>query len=247
MNKPNAFVTGANRGIGFEIAKQLGEAGNVVWLGCRDEERGKEAVAKLSNAGLEAEFIHVDVSDNASVNAAAQTLFGKIEVLDVLVNNAGMHFGPPPPVTEEPTEQMLQIFNVNALGPVRVTQALLPLLRKAKGARVVMITSGLGSIAETLQLTSENWNVGFAGYCTSKAALNMLTAKFAKELADEGIRVNAVDPGLTNTDLGGGFAKQPASDGAKIAVELARIDSFGPTAGFFVNRSADKLPRQHAW
>ena len=165
----------------------------------------------------------------------------------MLVNNAGMHFGPPPPVTEEPTEQMLQILNVNALGPVRVTQALLPLLRKAEGARVVMITSGLGSITETLQLTSENWNVGFAGYCASKAALNMLTVKFAKELADEGIRVNAVDTGLTHTDLGGEFAEQPASDGAKVAVELAQIDAFGPTAGYFINRSADKLPRQHCW
>lgn len=142
---------------------------------------------------------------------------------------------------------MLAILDVNALGPVRVTQALLPLLCRAGGARIVMMTSGLGSITETLRLTSENWNVGFAGYCASKAALNMLTVKLAKELAGEGIRVNAVDPGLTHTDLGGASATQPPEVGARIAVELAQIDAFGPTGGFFRNKAADTLPTQHAW
>lgn len=247
MDKPNAFITGANRGIGFEIAKQLGEAGYSVWLGCRDAARGNKAVDLLSDQGIDAELVVIDVGDDSSVQIAARKLADKIDALDVLVNNAGMHFGISAGVAEESVEQMATIFNVNALGPVRVTQALLPLLRKAEAARVVMMTSGLGSISETLQLTSENWNVGLAGYAASKTALNMLTVKFAKELANEGIRVNAADPGLTHTKLGGEFAEQSAEDGARIAVELAQITAFGPTAGFFLNRPADTLPPTHRW
>lgn len=247
IDKRNALVTGANRGIGFEIARQLGQQGFAVWLGCRNGGKGAEAVEKLEREGIEAQCLVLDVADADGVLKAASAYGLAADRLDVLVNNAGMHFGFPPPLSDEPVEQIETILSVNALGPVRVTQAFLPFLRKSGSARIVMMTSGLGSIAETLEMTSENWSVGLSGYCASKAALNMFTVKFAKELAPDGIKVNSVDPGLTKTDLGGEFASQMPEVAAAIAVEMAMLDDFGPNGGFFVNREAIKLPPQHRW
>ena len=165
--------------------------------------------------------------------AAVEVLSAQVEALDVLVNNAGMHFGFTPPTAEEPLDQITTMFEVNALGAVRVTQAFLPLLRRAEAARIVMVSSGLGSVSATLDMTSENWTVPMAGYCASKAALNMFMAKFAKDLAPEGIKVNAADPGLTATDLTGGMGDRTPEEAARVPVALATLGPLGPTAGFY--------------
>ena len=247
MTKSTALITGANKGIGFEIARQLGSRDFVVWLGSRDQERGDAAVAELRKEGIEANCLLLDVSDSNNVRIAAERLQGEIGALDALVNNAGMNFGRPPPPSQESVDQMRAIFDVNVFGAVRVTQAFLPLLRKSAAARIVMISSGLGSIASTLDMTSENWNIGSAGYCASKTALNMITVKFAKELAAEGIKVNAADPGLTATDLTGHLGDRTPADAAVVAVRLATLDKLGPTGGFFLNEdSALRAPR-HPW
>lgn len=245
-NQPIALVTGANKGIGFEIARQLGENGFTVWLGCRDGSRGANAATKMAESGIDARALLLDVTDTESLAAAATKVDAECGVLDVLVNSAGMHFGPPPPITEEPVDEMREIFDTNAFGPVRVTQAFLPLLRKASAARVVMMSSGLGSLSNTLDMRSENWTVGFAGYCASKTALNMFTVKLAKELAPLGIKVNAADPGLTSTDLTDHGPGHSPAEAAKTPVELALTEEFGPTAGFYVRDASGKLSL-HPW
>jgi len=240
-----ALVTGANKGIGFAIARMLGKRNFIVWLGCRDQGRGDGAASKLREAGIDARLVMLDVTSDESVRTAAARVCEETPALDVLVNNAGMNFGPPPDVSGEPIDQLRAMFETNALGPVRVTQAFLPLLRKSEAARVVMMSTGLGSHARTMEPTSENWTVGFAGYCASKSALNMFALKFAKELMADGIKVNIVDPGLTDTDLGGHVGRSP-DDSAAIAVELACIGPFGPTGGFFHQNQAYGLA-EHPW
>lgn len=127
----NALITGANKGIGFAIARQLGARGYRIWLGCRDEARGRQAAEALQSEGIEAEAIILDVTSDASVAAAVEALSARIEALDVLVNNAGMHFGFTPPTANEPLDQIATMFEVNVFGAVRITQAFLPLLRQA--------------------------------------------------------------------------------------------------------------------
>lgn len=241
-----ALITGANKGIGLAIARRLGEQGHAVWLGCRDESRGRVAAATLRDAGIDAQAVVLDVTDDESVRKAVAHLDREADAIDVLVNNAGMHFGPPPTASEESLDAMRAMFEVNALGPVRVTQAFLPLLRRSKAARIVMMGSGLGSHALTMDTTSENWSVGFAGYCASKSALNMLALKLAKELLPEGIKVNVADPGLTATDLTGQSGNRTPDEAATIAVRLATLGSGGPTGGFFHDSPAYTLSR-HPW
>lgn len=245
--KSTALITGANKGIGFEIARQLGNRDFSVWLGCRDSDRGERAASALRDQGIDARCLVLDVTSSESIKAAAGRLESEIPALDTLVNNAGMHFGPPPSASEEPVDDMRAIFDVNVFGAVRVTQAFLPLLRRSDLARIVMMSSGLGSLSSTLNMTSENWTVGFAGYCASKSALNMITVKLAKELAAEGIKVNAADPGLTATDLTGHAGDRSPEEAASIAVRLATLDASGPTAGFFHNGDAASRMLQHPW
>ena len=249
MKKSTALVTGANKGIGLEIARQLGQRNFAVWLGCRDQQQGEAAAEILRQEGLEARCLTMDVTDIDSIRSAVQQLQSQTEALDALVNNAGisgMNFGRPQAPSEESVDNMRAIFDVNAFGAVRVTQAFLPLLRQSKAARIVMCSSGLGSIASTLDMTSENWNVGAAGYCASKTALNMFTVKFAKDLAASGIKVNAADPGLTATDLTGHRGNRTPKQAAAMAVHLATLDNFGPTGGFYFNEDIDSPPR-HPW
>ncbi len=241
--KTIALITGANKGIGFAIARQLGEKDYSIWLGCRDPERGEKAAAELRNIGVDARAITIDVTSDESVQSAA-TKFGDVaEKLDVLVNNAGVSLGTPTSTSNERIENVRAIFEVNAFGPVRVTQAFLPHLRKAKSPRIVMMSSGLGSLAETLDISSATWNVEFAGYCASKSALNMFTIKFAKELMHEGIKVNAADPGFTATDLNHHTGHRSVEEAAAIAVRLATLSAMGPTGGFFHDGYLNDLSR----
>jgi len=244
--KSHALITGANKGIGLAIARQLGQQGYAVWLGCRSMERGETAASQLRQSGIEAYAILIDVTDEASVRAAAACFAAQAGQLDALVNNAGISLGNYPPASEESVEDIQAMFDVNVLGPVRVTQAFLPSLRKSKAARIVMMSSSLGSLTATLDMGNQFWPVVAAGYCASKSALNMFTAKFAKELLHEGIKVNAADPGYTATDLNGHTGHRTVEEAAAIAVNLATLGYMGPTGGFFNDGHADTLSRL-AW
>ncbi len=232
-NNASAFITGANKGIGLAVARQLGERGYAIWLGCRDMDRGESAAATLRSAGIDVRALMLDVASDDSVQLAADRLGQEIGALDVLINNAGISIGTPLLASKEKLEDIRMMFEVNTLGPVRVTQAFLPLLRRSKSARIVMMSSGLGSLAETTDMAGLYWNVGFAGYCASKSALNMLTVKLAKELLADGIKVNAADPGFTATDLNGHTGHRTVEEAAKVAVDLATLSPIGPTGGFF--------------
>lgn len=240
-----ALITGANKGIGLAVARQLGMRGYSVWLGCRDTARGQIAVFDLQSAGIDAHMLKLDVTDVASVNAAASRLEQDVGALDALVNNAGISIGAPSRISKEKVEDIRAMFEVNTLGPVVVTKAFLPLLRRSKAARIVMMSSGLGSLAETTDMAGMFWNVGFAGYCASKSALNMLTVKLAKELLADGIKVNAADPGFTATDLNGQSGYRTVEEAAKVVVDLATLNPMGPTGGFFHDGHASQS--RHRW
>ena len=244
-NSAVALVTGANKGIGLAIARQLGKRGYSIWLGCRDTDRGESAASDLRSAGIDARALTLDVADTDSVRAAAGRLGGEVDALDALVNNAGISIGTPARVSEESVDDMRAMFEVNTLGPVRVTQAFLPLLRRSKSARIVMMNSGLGSLAGTTDMAGLFWNVGYPGYCASKSALNMLMVKLAKELLADGIKVNAADPGFTATDLNGHTGYRAVEEAAVIAVELATLNPMGPTGGFFHDGHAGQS--RHRW
>jgi NAD(P)-dependent dehydrogenase (short-subunit alcohol dehydrogenase family) len=241
-----ALITGANKGLGREIARQLGHKGYSVWLGCRDAERGKQAAADLRNEGLDAHVLALDVTNDASVKAAAVTYGKTSDTLDVLVNNAGVATGGYTAPTEASLEDMHAVYEVNVFGPVRVTQAFVPFLRKAGQGRIVMMSSRLGSIGEQLDMTSGTYGVNLLGYNSSKSALNMITVSFAKELAAHGIKVNAANPGYVATDLNNNQGYRSVAQGAAIAVHLATLGPMGPTAGFF-NDGTEATVGRHAW
>ena len=244
--RKTALITGANKGIGREIARQLGHQGYSVWLGCRDAERGEKAAAALRGEGLDAHVLALDVSNDASVKAAAVTYGQTSDALDVLVNNAGVATGGYTAPTEASLDDMRAVYEVNVFGPVRVTQAFVPFLRKAGQGRIVMMSSSLGSIGEQLDLTSGTYGVNLLGYNSSKSALNMITVSFAKELAASGIKVNAANPGYVATDLNDHQGYRTVEQGAAIAVHLATLGPMGPTAGFFSDGTEAKIGR-HAW
>lgn len=244
--RKTALITGANKGIGREIARQLGKRGYAVWLGCRDAERGEQAAAALRKEGLDAQVLALDVSNDASVKAAALTYGKTRDSLDVLVNNAGVATGGYVAPTQASLDDMRSLYEVNVFGPVRVTQAFVPFLRKAGQGRIVMMSSSLGSISEQLDLTSGTYGVNLIGYNSSKSALNMITVSFAKELLADGIKVNAANPGYVATDLNDHQGYRTVEQGAAIAVHLATLGPMGPTAGFFNDGSEDNVGR-HAW
>lgn len=245
MPEQTALITGANKGIGHEIARRLGKLGFAVWVGARDKVRGEAAVQGLREEGLDARWLALDVTDDASVTAAAAHLSGEVDALDVLVNSAGVSIGTPARASEETVDDVRAMFEVNTFGPLRVTQAFLPLLRAANGARVVMMSSGLGSIGDAADIAGLSWPVGYAGYSASKSALNMLTVKLAKELLGDGIKVNAADPGFTATDLNGNTGHRSVEEAATVAVNLATLGFMGPTGGFFHDGHATQ--NRHCW
>ena len=244
--RKTALITGANKGLGREIARQLGHKEHTVWLGCRDAARGDKAAADLRAEGIDAHALRLDVTSDASVKQAAATFGTASPQLDVLVNNAGIAIGDDPP-SRASLDDMRAIYEVNTFGPVRVTQAFLPFLVKSGEGRIVMMTSSVGSIAGQLDMTSAIYGVSLLAYNSSKCALNMITVLFAKELAAHGIKVNGANPGYTGTDLNHHHGHRSVADGAQIAVRLATLGPAGPTAGFFHDGHADELGGQHAW
>ncbi len=228
------LITGANKSIGFETARQLLQQGYYVYLGSRNLENGQQAVDNLKAEGLDqVEAVQIDVSDSDSVNAARAALGKKLESLDVLINNAGISGGRPQAALEASIEQYRKVFETNVFGVVRVTQAFIDLLRKAPEPRIVNVSSSQGSLTLAADPGNMYYHHKGAVYQPSKSALNMYTIALAYELRDTPIKVNAVDPGFVATDFnnhrGTGTVQEA---GARIA-RYALIGSGGPTGQFF--------------
>jgi NAD(P)-dependent dehydrogenase (short-subunit alcohol dehydrogenase family) len=238
MNEPKktALVTGANKGIGLETARQLAQQGFLVWLGSRDDARGTAAARTLGKDG-DVRFVQIDVTSAESVRAAAARIEKESGALDVLVNNAGIIAegdGLPSAVTIDALDRTL---DVNLHGALRVTQAFLPLLKRSSAGRIVNVSSTMGSVA-TLSMPNTPlapYLVGFPNfaYAASKTALGALTAWLAFELRDTAIKVNALCPGFNATDMNNHTGTLPPSEGAKLAVRAATFDAQGPTGTFF--------------
>jgi NAD(P)-dependent dehydrogenase (short-subunit alcohol dehydrogenase family) len=218
------LITGANKGLGRETARRLIEQGHTVYIGARDPGRGAKAARELN-----AELLLIDVTDEESVAAAAARLEAEHGRLDVLVNNAGVpgRFLPPGETT---AASMLAVYDTNVFGVVRVTQAMLPLLERSAAPVVVNVSSGMGSLGVTTDPERFESTLTGLAYPSSKSAVNMLTSQYAK--AYPKIRINAVDPGYTATDLNGHRGTQTVTEGAEIIVRMAMIGPDGPTGTF---------------
>jgi NAD(P)-dependent dehydrogenase (short-subunit alcohol dehydrogenase family) len=228
-----AFVTGANKGLGREISRQLAAKGILVIMGARDAERGQKAVADLRAHGLPVEFIQIDVTSQPSVDHAAAEVERRHGRLDILVNNAGIALDWVPP-SELTTDDLQKTFETNLFGVFRVTKALLPLLKKSKRGRIVNLSSGIGSLTRNADpnnsLAIRNM---LLAYSSSKAALNMMTVQFANELKTTGIKVNSANPGFTATDMNQHRGTKTVEQGAATPVRLALLPDDGPTAAVF--------------
>ena len=227
-----AMVTGATRGIGHEIARQLAETGHEVWLGSRDAARGEKVAEALRAEGFKAHVLPLDVTDDASVAEAARLMAAKTDHLDVLVNNAGVAQGFTYAPDVEPMANLRDVYEVNLFGPIRVTQAFIPLLKASAGAQVVMLSSELGSLTALLDPDNEFYAINSLGYNSSKTALNAVTVSFAKALEPFGIKVNAVDPGFTATDMNGHAGYRSVAQAAEIPLALANGAMDGISAAF---------------
>ncbi len=229
MNGKIALITGANKGIGFEVARQLADKGYTVLLGARDRQRGEGAAAKITGAVA----VALDVDSAQSVTAAAREIEQNYGCLDVLVNNAGIGDDTDGLPGVAKLEAVRRTFETNFFGALTVTQAMVPLLRKSAAARIVNVSSTLGSI--TFQADPNNPFAAFRsiGYAGSKAALNMLTVNLAAELRDNGAKVNSACPGYVATDINNHSGPRTVEQGAAIIVHLATLDADGPTGGFF--------------
>lgn len=242
-----AFITGANKGIGFETARQLLQQGYYVYIGSRNLQNGLRAVDKLKAEQLvNVEAIEIDVTDEHSVNSARAAIGSQTEVLDVLINNAGISGGAPYTALEAGREQFLSVFNTNVFGAASVTQAFIDLLKRSAAPRIVMVSTSVGSL--TLQ-SDPDWPAyhfgKFAVYGASKAALNMFTVHLAYELRDSPFKVNAVCPGYTRTDFTAHNGGEVREAGKRI-VKYALLDEQGVT-GKFISEETEPENGKIAW
>lgn len=233
-----ALVTGANKSIGFEVARQLARRGDTLLLGARNEERGREAEAKLKAEGFDAHFVQLDVEDAATHQRAAALVEEKFGKLDVLVNNAGVALDADFKAGNVSQDLLRKTFDTNFFGVVAVTQAFLPLVRKSAAGRIVNVSSGLGSLTQHSDPTWEFYEVKPLAYNASKTALNAFTVMLAHELKATNIKVNSADPGFTATDLNGHRGYRSVEQGASIIVELATLPQDGATGGYFDDQGA---------
>jgi NAD(P)-dependent dehydrogenase (short-subunit alcohol dehydrogenase family) len=228
-----ALVTGANKGLGFEIARQLGRQQICVLLGARHSKRGRAAVEQLKAEGLDAHSVILDVTHAPSIERARHFIEHEYGCLDILVNNAGIAHDASLAPSETPLETIRDVFETNFFGLIAVTQALLPLLRLSKAGRIVNMSSSLGSLTRNSEPGSPFAEMRLLGYNASKTALNAFTVLLASELRNTPIKVNSADPDWCKTDMGGKEAPHTAAEGAETAVWLATLDASGPTGGFF--------------
>ncbi|PCJ27480.1 MAG: short-chain dehydrogenase [SAR86 cluster bacterium] len=234
------LITGANKGIGFEISRQLSNAGSLVLLGARNTELGKKAAEKLSLNGSDVTFVHIDLTNTGSIVEAAEIVKQKYGRLDTLINNAGISDPEDGPPGTTNLQSVRRIFDTNLFGTLEVTQAMLPLLQQSESPQIINLSSGLGSI--TLHNDPE-WEYApykLFGYSASKAALNMMTVQLAAELKGSNVIVNSIDPGFTATDLNNHRGTQTIDEGAAAAVSQALNPQSNITGGFI--SSNDSLP-----
>lgn len=230
------LITGANKGLGFETARRLIAAGHTVYIGSRDAERGRRAAERLG-----ARRVRLDVTDDASVQAAAKVIEAD-GGLDVLINNAGIeHRAADNSVigaADLTADVLRHTFETNVFGTVRVTHAFLPLLRSSTAAVVVNVSSGLASLTRVTDPDAPAYAYPGVAYPASKTAVNMITVQYAKAFPN--MRINAVEPGFTKTDLNGNTGVQTVEEGAEIIVRMAQVGPDGPTGGYF--DAAGRLP-----
>jgi NAD(P)-dependent dehydrogenase (short-subunit alcohol dehydrogenase family) len=234
--KKVALITGANKGLGLETARQLGKLGYTVLIGSRDPLKGEVAARLMRNEGIDVRVVKLDVNRQADIDAAAAMVESEFGKLDVLVNNAGVMIekGWTKNTTSETTlENLRATFEANLFAVVAVTKALLPALKKADAARIVNVSSILGSVSLQATKGSPTYSTKLFAYNASKAALNVYTISLAHELRNTKIKVNSAHPGWVKTDLGGSAAPMNVVDGAKTEVELATLGDDGPSGGFF--------------
>lgn len=228
--KQVALVTGANKGIGLEIARQLAQLGYLALVGARDEHRGLAAAQQLQAEGLHAQFLPIDVTDQQSIDAAAQVIEQRYGKLNALINNAAIALDNAPP-SQLDIAILRRTYETNVFGVFAVIKAMLPLLLKAEAGRIVNMSSGAGSLTE---ISSPDWRAEWntLAYNSSKSAVNAITVHFATELRLTPIKVNAVNPGYTATDMSP-QATRTVQQAAVAPVRLATLAADGPTGGFF--------------
>lgn len=234
MNKSKiVLITGGNKGIGFETARQLGNMGYEILIGARSEEKGHEAVTFLETENIKAKTVVLDVTNPSSVLSTVEWIEQEYGYLDILINNAGVFLEGNTPPSELELSVLKNTFETNVFGVFSVTKAILPLLKKSSAGRIVNLSSGLGSLTLNSDPTSEFYNVNSLAYNSSKTAVNALTVFFAKELKDTPIKINSVCPGFTATDLNGNSGYRTVEEAASSVVKLATINNDGPTGSFF--------------
>lgn len=227
-----ALITGANKGIGLEIARQLGTQGITVLIGARDEKRGTEAAEKLQAENIDAHAVQLDVTNQQSIDAAAKYIESEFGKLDILVNNAGIAIDNAPP-SQLDMEILRRTYDTNFFGVFAVTKAMLPLLHKSQAGRIVNISSGLGSLTQNSDPNYEYAQIKYLAYNSSKTALNAMTVQFAHELKDTPIKVNSADPGYVATDINNNNGPRTVQQGASTPVRLATLPADGPTGSYF--------------
>ncbi|CAN5763593.1 SDR family oxidoreductase [soil metagenome] len=230
----SALVTGANKSIGFETARQLAQLGFFVYIGSRDKTKGLEAIEKLKAMGLtNVDCIQLDVTDINSIKSARQELEGKTKILDILINNSGVSGGFPQPATKVSLDTLRLVFETNFFGAIQVTQEFIELLKKSDQPRIVNVTTELSSLTNH---SDPNWKFAQfkpAAYGPSKTALNAYTVMLAVELKDTNFKVNCICPGFTATDFNNHQGTKTVEQGASAIVKYATIDNTGATGKFF--------------
>lgn len=231
-----ALITGADRGIGFETAKELGQQGYVVLIGSRNVKRGQVAVEQLKALDIVADTLEIDVTDQQTVQRAADQISNTYQKLDVLINNAGIALPDDELPSTVSVDVLRQTLDTNFFGSFAVTQIMLPLIRKAKAGRIVSLSSSVGSLNwQSHPIEGAPIN---PAYAASKNGVNALTVMFARELKGTAIKVNAADPGWTATDLNGFNAPRSVAEGAQIVVKLATLPADGPS-GQLISESGE--------
>ncbi|MDZ8225997.1 SDR family oxidoreductase [Nostoc sp. ChiVER01] len=229
-----ALITGANKGIGYEIARQLGSRGATVLVAARDIKRGEEAANKLRLSEIDARSIQLDVTDQTTIDSAGKQIESEFGKLDILVNNAGiLTDGDRLPPSQVDIETLRHTYDTNVFGVFAVTKTLLPLLKKSTAGRIVNISSGLGSLTQNSDPNYEFANSKLLAYNSSKTAVNAITVLLAAELKDTPIKINAADPGFTATDINQNQGYRTVEQGAIAAVRLATLPDDGSSGGFF--------------
>lgn len=229
-----ALITGANKGIGYEIARQLGSRGATVLVAARDIKRGEEAANKLRLNEIDARSVQLDVTDQKTIDSAGKQIESEFGKLDILVNNAGIvSDGDRLPPSQVDIETLRHTYETNVFGVFAVTKGMLPLLKKSTAGRIVNLSSGLGSLTQNSDPNYEFADFKLLAYNSSKTAVNALTVLLAAELKDTPIKINAADPGFTATDINQYQGYRTVEQGAIAAVRLATLPDDGSSGGFF--------------